>query len=363
MGRDGLGGRVMGAVRLLVRSELRRRWRSLVVVALLVAFAGAVTLAAVAGARRTSTSFDRFQESVRSHDVLVFAEDIDRADVEQLRALPGRRRGRVPPPAGDGPTRRRLPRGRRAARRLAVPRRRPAAHRRRAGRRGREVPEEVVVPEPLARQTHLKVGDALPVQGYSPEQLAAISRDTTQRAPEARRARRCSCGWSGISRLPIDLSLQGRAGGVLILQRSFVEKYGAGIGNFSGETGGVLFVRLTDGGAGVDRFLGQLRRRARPAELRRRPRGAEHRGHPGLDRHPRRRHPRVRRDRGRRGPHRARAHHQPPGRAARGRPGRGARPRACRGGGARLAIAGPLLVAVGGRGRSSPCSARGSRRR
>lgn len=79
----------MGALRLLIRWELRRRWRCFVVVALLVAFAGGVTLAAVAGAKRTSTSFDRFRTSVRSHDVLLFAEDVDRGDVHELRSLPG----------------------------------------------------------------------------------------------------------------------------------------------------------------------------------------------------------------------------------------------------------------------------------
>src|SRR5262245_15901654 len=79
----------MSAVRLLVRAELRRRWGSLLVVTLLVALAGGVTLAAVAGARRTETSFDRFQDATLSHDVLVFAEGIERRDVTKLRSLPG----------------------------------------------------------------------------------------------------------------------------------------------------------------------------------------------------------------------------------------------------------------------------------
>ena len=54
--------------------------------------------------------------------------------------------------------------------------------------------------------------------------------------------------------MPIDLGLQGDADAVLMVQRSFVEKYGKEIGTFSGETGGVLFVRLTDGAGGETAF-------------------------------------------------------------------------------------------------------------
>lgn len=245
----------MGAVRLLIRSEVRRRWRSLIVVALLVAFAGGATLAAVAGARRTSTSFERFQETTRSHDALLFAENINRADVKKLRSLPGveaigyLRQLAVTRPDGDflavgGPLDGSLFRD--IDRIRIVEGRAPRP----------DVPEEVVVPEPLARQAGLRVGDRLPVQGYTPEQVGNLESNEQPPPPEGPKA---TLRVVGISRLPIDLSLQGRAGGVLIMQRSFVEKYGKDIGNFSGETGGVLFVRLTDGAAGVDRFVGQLR--------------------------------------------------------------------------------------------------------
>jgi hypothetical protein len=247
----------MGAVRLLVRSELRRRWRSLIVVGLLVAFAGAVTLAAIAGAQRTSTSFDRFQESVRSHDVLLFAEGIGPADVAELRSLPGvtavgyLRQLALVRPDGDflavgGPLDGSMFRD---VNRLRIV----------DGRAPRpDVAEEVVVPEPLARQAHIRTGDVVPVQGFSPEQIGTIVSGSNEPLPKPD-GPQVQLRVVGISRLPIDLSLQGRAGGVLIVQRAFVEKYGADIGNFSGETGGVLFVRLSDGGEGVDRFLGQLR--------------------------------------------------------------------------------------------------------
>jgi putative ABC transport system permease protein len=53
--------------------------------------------------------------------------------------------------------------------------------------------------------------------------------------------------------------LQGSAGGLLLLSKDFVEKYGSRIGNFSGPHGGVLLARLTDGSDGVPRFLKQVR--------------------------------------------------------------------------------------------------------
>jgi hypothetical protein len=246
----------MSAVRLPVRSELRRRWGSLLVVALVVAITGGVTLAALAGARRTATSFDRFKTTSRNHDVLLFAEGITRAEVEQLRRLPGvegvgyARQLAMTRPDGDflavggamdGSLFRDVDRPKIVAGRLPRP-----SH-----------PEEVLLPEPLARATHLGVGDTIPVQAYTPEQLGDLPNDTSDLPPPA--GPEVTLRAVGIGRLPIDLSLQGQAGGVLLLQHSFTERYGPRIGNFSGETGAVLLVRLRDGDQGVDRFLESLR--------------------------------------------------------------------------------------------------------
>src|ERR1043165_9110942 len=80
---------LMRAALLLARSELRRRWPSLLVLAVLVAFTGGVTLTAVAGARRTASSYDRFLEVSRNQDAILFADDVRPADVARLRQMPG----------------------------------------------------------------------------------------------------------------------------------------------------------------------------------------------------------------------------------------------------------------------------------
>ena len=61
----------MAAVWFRFRAELHARWRGLLGLALLVGFAGGVTLAAAAGARRTDTAYPRLVRETRAWDVLV----------------------------------------------------------------------------------------------------------------------------------------------------------------------------------------------------------------------------------------------------------------------------------------------------
>jgi len=61
----------VGAVRFRLRAELRTKWKSVVALALLVGVAGAVVLAAIAGARRTDDAFARMLRETRAADVLV----------------------------------------------------------------------------------------------------------------------------------------------------------------------------------------------------------------------------------------------------------------------------------------------------
>lgn len=61
-----------GAARFWARAEVRSRGVALVVLGLLAAFAGGVALAAVAGARRESTVFDRYRVATGAPDAIVF---------------------------------------------------------------------------------------------------------------------------------------------------------------------------------------------------------------------------------------------------------------------------------------------------
>ena len=78
------------AIRLWARTELRRRWRTLVVLGILAGLAGGIVLAAVAGARRTATAYDRYREAVDAPDAIVFGTQVGLvpADYSAVRALP-----------------------------------------------------------------------------------------------------------------------------------------------------------------------------------------------------------------------------------------------------------------------------------
>jgi hypothetical protein len=80
----------MAPVWLLVQCDLRRRWRPLLVVALLVGMAGAVVLTAAAGARRTESAYPRLLDAIEAHhaSVEVSPEYFDGiADLPQVEAV------------------------------------------------------------------------------------------------------------------------------------------------------------------------------------------------------------------------------------------------------------------------------------
>lgn len=79
---------VHGAITLWVRADWRRRSRMLVALALLTGFAGAVVLMALAGARRTATSFERFVEDSSAADVAADLGAVDPQIVDDIAHLP-----------------------------------------------------------------------------------------------------------------------------------------------------------------------------------------------------------------------------------------------------------------------------------
>ncbi|HEX5586673.1 MAG TPA: hypothetical protein VFZ17_05155, partial [Acidimicrobiia bacterium] len=79
----------MSGVAMVARSELRRRWRSLVVLTVLVAVSAAVTLALVAGARRTSSALVRFETYSQSADVELTVGEATDAQLRAFARSPG----------------------------------------------------------------------------------------------------------------------------------------------------------------------------------------------------------------------------------------------------------------------------------
>lgn len=76
-------------VRLWARREIAQRWRALVVLGLLGGLAGGVAFAALAGARRTDTVYDRWREATLAPDAIVFPTQVGifPADFSEVRKL------------------------------------------------------------------------------------------------------------------------------------------------------------------------------------------------------------------------------------------------------------------------------------
>jgi hypothetical protein len=68
--------------------EVRRRWPAIVAVSAIVGLAGGVTMAAVAGARRTTSSFDRFRVATDASDAFLQATGIQEDVVRRALAAP-----------------------------------------------------------------------------------------------------------------------------------------------------------------------------------------------------------------------------------------------------------------------------------
>src|SRR5438874_1746230 len=85
------GGTAGGAaVRMWARSELGRRWRALVALGIIAGIAAGLALAAMAGARRTSTAYGRWRTATAAPDAILFGTQvgIENADYTAVLALP-----------------------------------------------------------------------------------------------------------------------------------------------------------------------------------------------------------------------------------------------------------------------------------
>lgn len=95
------------AARFWSKLDVRRRWRAVAALTLTVGIAGGVVLALVAGARRSSTAYERFRNETLAADLDVAPPDADPAGfaaIEQLPQVEASARGVFPfiVPAGSG---------------------------------------------------------------------------------------------------------------------------------------------------------------------------------------------------------------------------------------------------------------------
>lgn len=233
----------MRAIWFVGRAQLRRRWGGVVVLTLIMGIVGAVVIASTAGARRTATAFERFQDETLAPDLTVFIPEVDGATLAELRALPGveaigigrqfmatinDERAAVGGPLDEdafGVTvdRARVLRGR-------------APDQDRIG--------EIAIPESLVKVSGLDVGDRFVVHGFTQDQidvaLAGGDFDIVPQGPKV------PIRVVGVTRVPGDLSLEGDNGGLILTTRAFAREYADDIGSFAGY---VLRVRTTDGDA------------------------------------------------------------------------------------------------------------------
>lgn len=230
----------LGAIWMVARTELRRHWRGTVVVMVLVGLVGAVTLAALAGARRSSSSLRRFNDVSRSSNIQVQLGSYTSAQLAALRRTPGVEGvgvvdllfvGSTAPALQhllisapvDGALGTEVDRPRLVAGRLANP----------------NTLDEIDIGEGLAAMTHLRVGDTLDAVSMSTHTFDRLSHG----GPFRLDGPKVHLHIVGLIRRPLDLASLGSAGGVVAMTPAFDRAYRGRIANPAGYT---IRVRASD---------------------------------------------------------------------------------------------------------------------
>ena len=242
----------MGAIGMLAGRDIRRRWRTVVALTLMVGVVGAVVVATVAGARRTDSALGRFNVASRSADVFLFTGDATSAHLQDFARVPGvaatavlHAYAMVPTGApnlgvaaavdttfGSAVDRARIVAGR-AADPFAV--------------------DEITIGEGLARLLHVGLGGHLDAASYTTAQVAKATSGGEPGTPAGPSVR---LRIVGIIRRPLDLGDLGASGGYLILTPAFDRAYANQIGVW----GTALRVRTQHGAADVPSVEAAARR-------------------------------------------------------------------------------------------------------
>ena len=238
---------------MVARSELRRRWRSAVLITLTVVLVGVVVLATVAGARRSTTALARFSASSRASDleldvdaatppgqVDAFAHSPGVAAVARLYAYAQQVDGYPElqiASALDGRLGSVVDRARVVSGRMTNP----------------DAPFEIDVGEGLAKLAHLHVGDHVHTSSLSPAQMALLE---SGKEPGPAKGPSSTLNVVGVVRRPLDLGDRAASGGVVILTPAYNRQFHDRIGVFTE----VLRVRLVDGKRDVPRVEATARR-------------------------------------------------------------------------------------------------------
>src|ERR1700730_13401031 len=214
---------------MLAGCEIRRRWRGVVVVTVLVGLVGAVVFATAAGARRSETALARFNSWSRESSVEVHVSDPTPAQLRAFGQLPEVSAfavlqglivdipgvpnqgiaAAIDTNLGTVVDRARIVAGRDAD---------PAAV------------DEITIGESLAAQHHFVVGGHLDALSYTPAQAKAVFAGGA--LPAAPAGPRLRFQIVGIGRRPLDLGRKGALGGVIALTPALQRVYADRIGKW-----------------------------------------------------------------------------------------------------------------------------------
>ena len=234
----------MSGVTFIASRSWRRRAGWSVVVIGVVAVMVAVPLALVAGARRSSTAFDRFVSESKPFAGVVEVTDLTTEQIGSIRRLPELASSNLVGMAAIGPS---IPideylpialdldggYGSAMGRATVVEGRRPDP----------AAVDEVLLGPARAKLLGVGLGDTLELVTYTPAQAAALNSGDSRAEPEGPRLR---LKVVGLGILPSDLASSAQIASITVLPKAVADRYGDRIGGF----GHFLAVSLAPGSGG-----------------------------------------------------------------------------------------------------------------